>query len=152
MTTTTQQSYLVATPAEVWATHARSPWCQDDHSGPTPARVDLSCYLASDGVVLPLEFDGDDQTGGDALFTYMSVHPFWDEQDGRDVPHVNLQVVDGVWLPVLGPEQLAQVIAKLRARLDELEHEVLPQLSQARADWMAGRCELPVEARPVMAT
>lgn len=85
-------------------------------------------------VELPLAFDGELKIGGEALFAFLAVQPFWNEQDGHEVPHVSLQLVDGVWLPALSPEQLADVISKLRGRLDDLEHQLLPQLVQARAN------------------
>lgn len=112
--TTATRPHLRGTPDEVQAIQAQAPWCTDDHSEPAPARVDFSCCAVSHGVEMPFSFDGDPKVGGEALFAFLAVHPFWDEQDGHEVPHVSLQLVDGVWLPTLGPEELADVIAKLR--------------------------------------
>lgn len=81
-----------------------------------------------------MQFDGDDEIGGEALFTYTTVHPFCTDP-GQRVPHVSLQVADGVWLSPLGPDELTNVILQLRNRLDELEKQVLPQLVSALWEW-----------------
>ncbi|WUF62428.1 hypothetical protein OG530_19135 [Streptomyces decoyicus] len=67
------------------------------------------------------------------LSGYMSVAPH--SEDTREhAPAVSLQLVEDHWLQDLGPDELADVIAKLRQQADRLAG-VHAHLIQARADW-----------------
>ncbi|WP_438948095.1 DUF6907 domain-containing protein [Streptomyces olivaceus] len=124
-----------ATSAETRTIHLRAAsWCSDRHTETQQARVDVCCLTSSPGIRLPMRFDGEDEIGGEALFTFTAVEPFCSDP-GRRVPHVCLQVADGVWLSPLAPHELSNVIYQLRTRLDELERQVLPQLTVALAEW-----------------
>lgn len=81
-----------------------------------------------------MQFDGEDEIGGEALFAYTTVHPFCTDP-GHGVPHISRQVADGVWLSPLSPDELSNVILELRTRLDELEKQVVPQLVSALREW-----------------
>ncbi|WP_333768737.1 DUF6907 domain-containing protein [Streptomyces sp. IBSBF 2435] len=62
--------------------------------------------------------------------------PYAESPDPR-VPVVNVAIVDDYWINHLDPDGLAEVVAKLRAQADRLDHEIRPQLVAARADWAA---------------
>ncbi len=52
----------------------------------------------------------------------------------RTLPHVSLEVFQDEWMESLGPDELGQVIADLRAHLDALE-DLRDRLVQARAQY-----------------
>lgn len=123
-----------ATSAEVAAVHARAPWCEVTEHDTTRFRADVACYRYGTGVTLPVFFPGDpEQTGGEVLRAVLDVRPY-DENPARHEPVVNLEVIEDHWIEDLDPDALADVIAKLRGHLDELD-QVHARLVQARADW-----------------
>lgn len=71
---------------------------------------------------------------GESLFSgHLSVTPH-SVDPGEHLPTVSLQLVDDHWLQDLGPDELADVITKLRQQVDRLA-DVHAHLIQARADW-----------------
>lgn len=58
--------------------------------------------------------------------------------DGQTpIPVVNVHLIEDFWISGLGPDELAALIAQLRAQADLLEHDVRPRLITCRADWEA---------------
>ncbi|GAA2972308.1 DUF6907 domain-containing protein [Streptomyces enissocaesilis] len=131
---------LRATPAEIFEPHSRFPLCGSDHKDDLASgefKADVTCYRYYDGVELPVFFADDKSTGGDVLRSVIDVHPY-SEVAERQLPCVNLEVIEDHWIQDLDPDGLADVIAKLRGQLDQLD-QVHAQLVQARADWAASQ-------------
>ncbi|WP_329134027.1 hypothetical protein OG552_17680 [Streptomyces sp. NBC_01476] len=60
--------------------------------------------------------------------------PYAEEPERRQ-PLVSVALVADFWINGLDPEGLADLASLLRAQADRLEHEALPRLVAARADW-----------------
>ncbi|MET9516421.1 hypothetical protein [Streptomyces sp. NPDC002994] len=129
-----------ATRAEILDPHNRFPLCESDHENDLTSgeyKVDVTCYRYYDGVELPVFFADDKSTGGDVLRSVIDVHPY-SETAGRQLPCVNLEIIEDHWIQDLDPDGLADVIAKLRGQLDHLD-QVHAQLVQARTGWAASQ-------------
>lgn len=64
-----------------------------------------------------------------------SQHPH-PEDDRGQAPLVDLQVTETTWIENLGPAELADVAAKLRAQADRLD-QAHARLVAARTEWEA---------------
>jgi hypothetical protein len=51
------------------------------------------------------------------------------------IPMANVHIVDETWITDLSPDDLTDLANGLRAVADRLDHEVIPTLHAARADW-----------------
>jgi hypothetical protein len=118
-------------------------WAEDDPSetGVPLERLGVSladiCHHAPfSGQLLPVSCDSSPGRPTVILFGSINCNPY-DEDSELRVPVVNLQIVDDYWSNGLDPTALADVAAKLRAQADRLDHEILPALIAARADWNA---------------
>ena len=61
--------------------------------------------------------------------------PYAEDPEPR-VPAADVAIY---WINGLDPECLSEIVAKLRAQADRLEHEIRPQLIAARDDWAVHR-------------
>ncbi|WJD99737.1 DUF6907 domain-containing protein [Streptomyces antimycoticus] len=122
-------------------------WAEADPSEKDldPARLplqlaDLAHVARFDGAPLRVFSPGYEGFKGgvfeEAVFAAtLDVHPY-DDEPVRRQPTVNLEVVQDHWIENLGPDELADVIAKVRAQMDRLD-DVHARLVQARAEWQA---------------
>ena len=87
---------------------------------------------------LGLRTAADDGQGVDAtvLGSAIECTPYAEDPEIR-LPVVNLQIIEDYWVDGLDPDELAEIAAGVRAQADRLQHEVLPALIAARADWAA---------------
>jgi hypothetical protein len=53
------------------------------------------------------------------------------------IPVANIHVAEEYWLTDYGPEDLTALANSLRAVADRLDHDIIPTLNDARADWSA---------------
>jgi hypothetical protein len=127
-------------------THHLPAWAENDPSQ-TVAPDDLSRILADVGcwryfegsAEVPVSVPGEPGEGPKVidlplLSAAMNVHPYRPDRRQRK-PTVSLELLEDVaWIEDLDPDGLADVIGKLRAQCDRLEH-VHAQLVAARADW-----------------
>lgn len=70
------------------------------------------------------------------LFGSIDCYPYAEDPESR-VPTASINITAACWISDLDPDGLAQFTAKLRAQADRLDHEVLPMLLAARAEWAA---------------
>lgn len=101
-------------------------WCTADHARDVHSNLDdLAHSGEAPAVELPVE----------ALIAQVRVDPY-STNPRRHVPYATFEAVDGEMLDELAPEDLAAVIAKVRAHCDALDG-VLGQLVAARAEYGA---------------
>lgn len=134
--TPARSGYDKPTAEEVDGTHARAPWCTDSHEDDEAFLSDVCCFRYYDGSTpVPLFWPGKDagveQTP--LLSPVMDVRPYSDTE-ARRVPVVNVAVVEDHVVEDMGPDELSEFIAKVRAQCDVLD-QVHTDLVQARAQW-----------------
>lgn len=101
-------------------------WCESDHGHDVRSNLDDLAHSSGETFV---------ELSVEALIAQIRVDPY-STNPRRRVPYATFEAVDGEMLDELGPEELAAVIAKIRAHLDKLDG-VLGQLVQARAEYGA---------------
>lgn len=123
-------------------------WCTEQHDAHDldPDRVrlaltDLTHVTYFDGMPIKVYVPGHAADGKAGLYEEnvlggnITANPYSDTSARRQ-PVVNLEVVEDFWMENLGPDELADVVAKLRQQADRLDG-VHAQLVQARAEWAA---------------
>ncbi|MEU9340322.1 hypothetical protein AB0D74_03735 [Streptomyces sp. NPDC048278] len=115
-------------------------FCRNDHSRdiltPTYA-ADIWHQDHGVGVQIPLSDTHELATPWRVLEPQLAVTPGADDSDGYQVPHVNIEFVEGVWSGPLGPDELADFIDALSDGLATLRL-MHGKLVAARADWPVG--------------
>lgn len=72
--------------------------------------------------------------------------PYADRPQSR-IPVVNIHIARDLWLTDLGVKELDELVTTLLALSERLDHQVLPALVAARADWNRNR-RLSAQPRP----
>ncbi|MET9715260.1 hypothetical protein ABZZ46_07590 [Streptomyces rochei] len=112
-------------------------FCSNDHSRdiltPTYAQ-DIWHQDHAEGVRVSLTDTHEPPTPWRVLEPQLAVVPRSTGLEGCDVPHVNIELVDGVWTNPLGPDELAEFIETLSDGLEKLRL-MHSKLVSARADW-----------------
>lgn len=112
-------------------------FCRNDHSrdilSPTSA-TDIWHQDQGIGVEVCLSDTNEPATPWRVLEPQLTVIPGLDDAEGYQVPHVNIEFVEGVWSGPLGPDQLAEFIGTLSDGLAGLRL-MHSKLIAARADW-----------------
>jgi hypothetical protein len=102
-------------------------WCTADHAHDVHSNLDDLTHR-SDLTAVDLLVE--------ALIAQVRVDPY-SENPRRHIPYATFEATDGFMLDELGPEELAAIIAKIRAHCDALDG-VLALLIQARAEYGVG--------------
>lgn len=114
-------------------------WCASDHQRDIETgefRVDVTHARHDTGPVAGMHVDGEGEgIPVRVLGAILDVHPFSESLHQR-LPNVSVEIVDGHWVEDMDPAALANLIAMLRGRLDDLDR-VHAQLLAARAEWEA---------------
>lgn len=101
-------------------------YCESDHGHDVRSNLDDLAHSSGETFV---------ELSVEALIAQIRVDPY-STNPRRRVPYATFEAVDGEMLDELGPEDLAAVIAKIRAHCNALDG-VLDQLVQARAEYGA---------------
>ncbi|MGW5094239.1 DUF6907 domain-containing protein [Streptomyces nodosus] len=116
-------------------------FCRNDHSrdilSPTYTQ-DIWHQDHGVGVHVALTDTNEPATPWRVLEPQLAVIPGSTDSEGYRVPHVNVEIVDGVWSAPLGPDELAEFIETLSDGLDGLR-VMHSKLVTARTDWLANR-------------
>lgn len=110
-----------------------STWCTDHHRGDQDGALDdLQHGTHHDGTLLPVFHPDLGAVAMPVLAARMNVDPYSDRPERR-LPHVVLEPWQDEVMECLSPDELAAVIAQVRAHCDQLD-AVLAQLVRARAE------------------
>lgn len=112
-------------------------WCDFDHARDVRSNLDdLTHYgaeVAADMAVVGFRAGSPELEEVSALRVQIRVDPY-STNPRRNVPFATFEVLEDEVMDELGPEELAAVIAQIRAHCDRLDG-VLAQLVQARAEY-----------------
>ena len=112
-------------------------FCRNDHSSdilmPTHG-VDIWHQDHGVGVHVHLSDTNDPPVTWRVLEPQLAVIPSSDSPKGYEVPHVNVEFVEGVWTGPLGPDELSEFIETLADGLDKIR-AMHAKLVTAQADW-----------------
>ncbi len=130
-------------------------WADEDPSGRgvaldrlIPKLSDITHEVCFGGQLMRVRHGMQEPGEDTAVFVpYLQCRPFHENGPDASVPRVSIQIVDDVWIPDMGPEELAAFADKLRDLHDLLMGKVVRALITALADWDMRHPRLPPSPR-----